>query len=134
MMWWLLYQAASQSYFFWKDGVEKQATVVALDHTSSLAKGGIAFHYALRIDNDMVVKGFLRQLPVGSSVSVIVLSTHPNEDEITVGTKGDGLLSLFSNVVGGRVIAIIWAFLLLPCLVISTFMLPMVLRKVWCPN
>jgi len=131
IVWWSLYDAASQTYSFWKDGIEKQATVIALDHTSSLPKGGIVFHYALKIDDHTVVKGLLRQLPVGSSFSVMELSPHPNEDEITIGTKGTGLLSLFSDVVGGRGMAIILVFLVVPCLVITTFMVPVVLRKVW---
>jgi hypothetical protein len=79
---------------FWKHGIEKQAMVVALDHTSSFNKGGITFHYALRIDDHTVVKGFLTPLPVGYNIPVLVISGSPGEDDVVQGTKSDGFLNI----------------------------------------
>jgi hypothetical protein len=130
MLWWLIGHSASQTYLFWKHGIEKQAMVVALDHTSSISKGGTAFHYVLKIDDHAVIKGFLNQLPIGYNIPVLSLSDSPSEDDIITGAKSDGLFNIFSAVVGGKMMAVIYAFLI-PCLVITTWLLPNVVKRTW---
>ena len=131
MLWWLIWHAASQTYMFWKHGIEKQATIVSFDSTSTLIKGGIVFHYALNIDNHIVIKGFRNQLPIGMKYSVIVLNEGRSEDDVVLGTKKDGLLNIYSAVVGGKMMAVILTFLLIPCLVVTTWLLPTVIKKTW---
>lgn len=127
-IWWLIYYSASQTFMFWQHGVEKQATVVALDHTSSSTKSGFAFHYTLNIEGRTLVKGFRHQLPIASSISVLVLSDQPNEDEVVVGTKNTSVFALFSNVVGGNILALIFLVVFAPLAVATPFLLATVLK------
>jgi len=131
IFWWLTLHTASQVYMFWKHGIEKQAMVVALNHTSSIIKGGIAFHYVLRIDGHTVVKGFLNQLPVGYNIPVLAISGNPSEDDVVMGSKSDGCLNIVSAVSGGKMMAAIYAFLIMPCFVVATWLLPTLLKKTW---
>lgn len=102
-IWWFLYHDFMQTYSFWKYGVEKQGTIISLDHTVS-RKGGTTYFYTLRIGDDTLVKSFGQRLPVGISTQVIVLSPHPRKDEeVTIGTKRNGLFDLFYYVSGGTV-------------------------------
>ncbi len=131
MLWWLIWHSVSQTYTFWQHGIEKQAMVVAFDRTGTIIKGGIVFHYVLRIDNHTVVKGFLNQLHVGYTIPVVVISDSPSEDDVMMGTKSDGFVSMFSSVVGGRMTAAVLVFLIVPCLAFSTCLLPTLLKKTW---
>lgn len=121
-IWWLIYYSASQTFMFWQHGAEKQAIVVALDHISSSTKSGFGFHYTLNIEGHTVVKGFRHKLPISSSISVLVLSDRPNEDEITMGKKDSGPFEIFSNSVGGDITAILSILLFVPLAAASPFL------------
>lgn len=127
-IWWLIYHSASQTFKFWEHGVEKQAMVVALDHVSSSTKSGFGFYYTLDIEGRTLVKGFRRQVPISSSVSVLVLSDQPTEDEVVVGTKNSSLFALFSNVVGGNISALIFLVVFAPLTVASPFLLVKIVK------
>ncbi len=127
-VWWLIYYSVSQTFMFWAHGVEKQAMVVALDHTSSSFKSGFGFHYTLNIAGRTLVKGFRHHLPISSFVSVLVLSDQPTEVEVVLGTKNSSLFALFSNVVGGNITALIFLVVFAPLTVASPFFLVKIVK------
>ena len=106
--WWFISHVVSQTYLFWKDGIEKQAMVIALERTSASAKGGFTFYYKLNIEGHYAVTSFRQELPVSTSISVLVLPSWPNGNEIAIGTKSSSLFEIFSNYVGGDTIAVLY--------------------------
>jgi hypothetical protein len=96
------YYLASETYCFWKYGIEKSALVGALDHTHGSAKGGTTFFYTLQIGDERITQGFRVQLPEGEKIAILAL---PNK--VTPGTKNSSLFEIFSKSFGGDFIALI---------------------------
>lgn len=98
---------------------------MALDNTRTLPKAGTTFYYTIEIDGLRMTKGFRVQLPVGRAISVLVIPERP--DEITPGSGSSSLFEIFSNYIGGHVVAIL-------VLAMYAFMLvatPWLVIKVW---
>jgi hypothetical protein len=111
---WAGFNLASETYAFWRYGIEKTARVVALDHTSRALKGGTTFYYVIEIERHRFVKDFRVRLPEGRDVAVLSLPQDP--DNLTIGNSKSSAFEIFSYSIGGKV----WATLVLAmfCLVI----------------
>lgn len=102
---WVFYSSMADAYKFWQYGVEKNVSVVALDHISKGNRGPTTYYYELSIDNYSVVEGFRYELPVGVSVTVLTL---PNDKtKVSLAKPGSGPFQIYSYSVGGNVMAFI---------------------------
>ena len=112
---WSGYYLASETYAFWRHGVEKSALVVALDRISTAPKGGTTFYYKIEVDGRRMLKPFRVRLPEGKNISVLVLPDDP--DNVMPGTRNSSLFEIFSASIGGDLLAVLvlcmFAFMLL---------------------
>lgn len=103
---WVGYFCVSETYGFWRHGVEKNALVVALDHTRRSARSGSAtYYYEIEIDGRRTINEFHVCLPVGKSVSMLVLPTE--SDAVVPGTRYSNPFEIFSNLMGGDFMAVL---------------------------
>lgn len=100
---WAGFGLASETYAFWRYGIEKTAHVVALDHTSRTQKGGSTFYYIVEIEGRRLVKDFRVRLPEGGDVAVLSLPEDP--DNVTLGNSKSSPFEIFSYSIGGNVMA-----------------------------
>jgi hypothetical protein len=101
---WAGFSLASETYAFWRYGIEKTARVVGLDHTSRMHKGGTAFHYVIEVDGRRFVKSFQMRLQEGKDVAVLSLPQDP--DNVTLGNSESSAFEIFSYSIGGDVLAV----------------------------
>jgi len=102
---WAGFGVASETYAFWRYGVEKMAHVVALDHITAVQKGGTILYYVIEIDGRRFVKDFRVRLPVGRDVAVLSLPQDPNN--VTVGNSKSSAFEIFSYLMGGKGVALL---------------------------
>lgn len=122
---WMFYSSVADTYQFWQYGVEKNASVVALDHISKGNRGPTTYYYELNIDNYNVIEGFRYELPVGDSITVLTL---PDEkDKVSLANSDSGPFQIYSYSAGGDLMAFITLityvtfFFVLPNLVVQVF-------------
>jgi hypothetical protein len=110
---WAGLSLAHDTYAFWRYGVEKNARVVALDHTSR-TKGGTTFYYLIEVDGRRFVKDFRVRLPEGNDISVLALPEDP--EQVTIGNRNTNAFEIFAYSIGGDVMAVL--VLVMFCLMI----------------
>ena len=101
---WLVYDFASDTYAFWKHGVERRMSVIDLDHTSRSGKGVTSFYDIIEIDGRRMTKYFQIQLPVKKFISVLVLPDNP--DKVALGNRNSSPFKIFLYSMGGDAMAI----------------------------
>lgn len=122
---WSGYSLAAETYAFWKHGVEKTASVIALDEARTVPKAGTTYYYTIEVDELRMTKGFRVRLPVDQAFSVLVIPDRPGE--IMLGGGTSSLFDIFSYSIGGRFMAAL-------ALAMYVFMLvatPWLVLKVW---
>jgi hypothetical protein len=125
---WTVYELTTETYQFWRYGIETRASILAFDHLSRETKGGTTYYYLIETNGFRQIKDFRNRLPVGRSLSVLVLKDKP--DQITLGSANNNLFELFSYRMGGSIIAV----LAVVALVFGTVIGPIaiwVLIKAW---
>ena len=122
---WAGYITATETYAFWSHGIEKKASVIGLQHTSSPPRAGTTYYYIMEIDGVRLTKDFRVQLPVGGGISVLVIPERPRE--IMPGSRNSSLFEIFSYSIGGHVIA----SLVLATYVFLLVATPWLVYKVW---
>ncbi|HEX5056559.1 MAG TPA: ABC transporter permease [Gammaproteobacteria bacterium] len=107
---WTAYHEASQTYRFWRYGIEKTMNVVALDHKIRAYKAGARYYYDVEIAGRRMIKEFGFSLPVGKNITVLAMPDEP--EKITPGTRNSSLFEIFSCSNGGdlRAILVIGAY------------------------
>lgn len=96
---------AKDTYIFWKHGIEKNAEIIALDHTSGSGRGGTTYYYEIQIDENRLIEGFSNRLPVGKSVTVLTLPGSP--EKISLGKQDSSLFEIFSYSIGSQFMAVL---------------------------
>jgi hypothetical protein len=101
---WAGFSLATETYGFWRYGIEKTARVIELDRSATVPKGGTTHHYLIEIDGRRFVHSFRMRLPVGKDVAV--LSMPQDLHNLTLGNSESSAFEIFSYSIGGDVMAV----------------------------
>ena len=101
---WAGYSLGTTTYDFWKNGVEKQAKVISLDHSSGSAKGGNSYYYNLEIDDQIMIENFPYKLTENSSYSVLYLE---GKKKVILGHSGNNIFEIYTAQIGSKFMALL---------------------------
>jgi hypothetical protein len=122
---WATYGITTDTYAFWKHGVEKRALVVEMENMAYVYKGGTMFYYVIEFDGHRSTEIFRMRLPEGKYVPILVLPGNP--EKVALGRRDSSMFDIYTYEIGGRV----YAVLTLCMFAFMTICGPLTIRQFW---
>jgi hypothetical protein len=111
---------------FLSRGVEQEVRVAALDRVLTQYRAGATYRYLLQADGKSFTSDFRIRLPVGTTLSVLVLP-EGGPESVVPGRRSDGWFAIRRALAGGTMMSILSLALALGALLVG----PWIVVQLW---